>query len=193
LAKARKAADLLNRIAWILLFVAVALLISYFLVAPSKRKALIHAGLGLAIAMTIFLGLLAIARALYLDGVDPDSRRKVATVFFDTILERIRMGSRAAVVLGLLAAAVGFGLGFARRVQIPQFAGTGAWIGAHRTILSAAVVGVACFVLVLWDRPSTAVVAWIAILAIALVLAIWLVGRQAVVAPPGEAAASPGD
>jgi hypothetical protein len=106
------------------------------------------------------------------------------------ILERIRMGSRAAVVLGLLAAAIGYALGFAGRVQVPRIAGVGAWIGAHRTILSAAVVGVACFVLVLWDRPSTAAVAWITLIAVGLLIVIWVVGRQPPAIPRrGEAAA----
>jgi hypothetical protein len=193
LERARRAADLLDRLAYVLLLVALAALIAYFILAPSKRKAVIHAGLGLAVAMTIFLVLLAIARSLYLSGIDLESRRAVARVFFDTIVERIRTGSRALIVIGLLAALIGFLLGFAGRVQIPALAGAGPWIRVHRTVLGASVVGVACFVLVLWDRPSTAVVGWILVIAAVLLLTIWLVGRQAAFPPGGEAAASPGD
>jgi hypothetical protein len=190
LAEARKAADLLDRFALVLALVVVALLIGYFVLAPSKRKALIRAGLALAVSMTVFLGLLAIGRAFYLNGVDPESRREVATVFFDTLLGRLRDGSRALILLGLVVAAVGFLLGFAGRVRIPRPTGAGVWVGAHRTILSASVVAVACLLLILSDRPSTAAVAWITLIAAGLLIAIWLFSRQPPAIPQrGEAAA----
>jgi hypothetical protein len=190
LAKARKATDLLDRFAYVLPLMVVALLIAFFVLSPSKRRAVMQAGLGLAIAMTVFLGLLAIGREFYLDGVDPESRRVVATVFFDTLVERIRMGSRTLVVIGLIVAAVGFLLGFADRVPVPRLTGAGMWIAAHRAILSAAVVAAACFVLILWDQPSTAVVGWVTFIAAGLLLVIWLVGRQALSMPQGGEAAA---
>jgi hypothetical protein len=190
LAKARRASDLLDRFALLLALVVVALLISYFVLAPSKRKALMNAGLGLAISMTVFLGLVAIGRAFYLDGVEPESRRQVAAVFFDTILGRLRDGSRALILLGLIVVGVGFLLGFAGKVRVPRPVGAGVWVGAHRTILSASVVAVACLLLILTDRPSTAAVAWITLIAAGLLIAIWLVSRQPPAIPQrGEAAA----
>jgi hypothetical protein len=93
-------------------------------------------------------------------------------------------------LIGLLIAAGGFLLGFLGRVRLPRVSGVGLWISDHRTLLSATVVAVACFALIHWNQASTAVVGWITLIAAALLIALWLVGRQAPPIPQtGEAAA----
>src|SRR5262245_20871588 len=94
LEKARRAIDLLDRFAIVLTFVVAALILCFFIVAPSKRKAIMQFGLALAISMAVLLALLALGRSFYLSGVDPESRRPVAAAFFDALSVRIRDGSR---------------------------------------------------------------------------------------------------
>jgi hypothetical protein len=139
--------------------------------------------------MAILLGLIAIERSIILNGIEPESTRNVAAVFHDVIIDGLRTIGRILAVLGLVVA-------LATLLLTRERAGEGAtaharrlgdtarrWVGAHGAALQLAVAGVACVVLIAWDRPSTTTVIVLALVAILLVGAIHLLARPEHPAP----------
>lgn len=103
--QARTAATVLNAVAWVLPFTALALLIAGVLIAPDRRRGLLVGALLTAGAMLALWGGLWIARTAYL-GALPDTVRspRAAAALFD-IGVRFLVGAAqtAAVLFGLVA------------------------------------------------------------------------------------------
>jgi hypothetical protein len=208
LAKAQQGYRLITTLRWVLPFLALALLAAGIWVARRHRRALIGAALGLSASMLVLAVALLIARAIYLNSV-PQSvlPADAAGALYDTLVRFIRDGLRVLLVIGLVVAAGAFLVGpSAAAVRTRRAVGSGiawvrtrgeqaglrtgpvgTWVGAHKTLLRAAAVGVAVLIFVFWGQPSLAVVIWLVVLLLVVLGLIELLGggtRTAAVPEP---------
>ena len=178
-------------------------------VAPRHRRALIGAGLGLAVSMFALAAGLLIFRGSYLNGV-PSSKlpADAAAALFDTLVRFIRAGLRTLLVVGLVFARAAFLTGpsvTAVRIRESilsalrwlrergELAGvrtgpTGQWTYAHRKAVRISATILAVLVFVFWDRPTGAVVIVISVLLLVVLGLIELIGR-----PPPAGVPAGGD
>ena len=178
-------------------------------VAPRHRRALIGAGLGLAVSMFALAAGLLIFRGSYLNGV-PSSKlpADAAAALFDTLVRFIRAGLRTLLVVGLVVAGAAFLTGpsvTAVRIRasissalrwlrergelVGVRTGTvGQWTYAHRKALRISATTLAVLVFVFWGRPTGAVVIVIAVLLLVVLGLIELAGR-----PPAAGVPTGGD
>ena len=197
LAKAQQGYRLITTLRWLLPFLALALLAAGIWVARRHRRALIGAALGLSASMLVLAAALLIARAVYLNSV-PQSvlPADAAAALYDTLVRFIRDGLRVLLLIGLVVAAGAFLVGpSAAAVRTRRAVGSGidwvrargeraglrtgpvsTWVGAHKTLLRAAAVGVAALIFVFWGQPSLAVVIWLVVLLLVLLGVIELLG-----------------
>jgi hypothetical protein len=207
LAKAQQGYRLITTLRWVLPFLALVLFAAGIWVARRHRRALIGAALGLSASMLVLAIGLLIARAIYLNSV-PQSvlPADAAAVLYDTLVRFIKEGLRVLLVIGLVVAAgaflagpsaaavrtrraVGSGIGWVRargeRAGL-RTGPVGTWVGAHKTLLRSAAVGVAVLIFVFWGQPSLAVVIWLVVLLLVLLGVIELLagGSSATAAPP---------
>jgi hypothetical protein len=191
-ARARSAFNLLNTLGNWLPVIAMVLLALGVYVARDHRRALIGAGLGVAVGMLALALGLAVFRSIYLDAVPASVLpHDAAAVLYDTIVRFLRAGLRTVFVLGLVVAAGAFMAGgsvTATRTrqglagaigwlqQGAEGAGlrtgpVGTWVHANRRALRIGAVALASLTLVFWSRPTGKVVIGLAI-ALLVVLAI---------------------
>ncbi|HEV3291625.1 MAG TPA: hypothetical protein VG123_21820 [Streptosporangiaceae bacterium] len=198
LVKAQSAYRLINNLKIVLPILTVLLLALGVFAARGRRRALIGAGLGLAVSMLVPAAGLYLFRGIYLKGVPgnvlpPDA----AAALFDTLVRFIKDGLRTVLVVGLVVAAgaflagpsvtaVGIRNAFARGLgrvrQGGELAGVrtgpvGTWTYAHRTALRISAVALAALVFVFWGQPTAAVVIVIAVLLLVVLGLIQLIGR----------------
>jgi hypothetical protein len=185
LAKAQQGYRLITTLRWVLPFLALILLAVGIWTARRHRRALIGAALGLSASMLVLAAALLIARAIYLNSVPQTVLpADAAAALYDTLVRFIRDGLRLLLVIGLVVAAGAFLAGpstAAVRTRRAVKSGidwvrargeraglrtgpVGTWVGAHKTLLRAAAVGVAVLIFVFWGQPSLAVVIWLVIL-----------------------------
>jgi len=213
LVKAQTAYRLLNDLKIVLPILALLLLAAGVYVARNHRRALMGAGLGVAISMFVLAAGLLIFRSVYLNSV-PNSKlpADAAAVLFDTLVRFIRAGLRTLLVLGLVVAAAAFFSGSsvtAVRARSSVSSGlrwirergelvgvrtgpVGTWTYAHRKALRIGATALAVLVFVFWGKPTAAVVIGIAAVLLVVLGLIELIGRPPAVepsaAPPGGGA-----
>jgi hypothetical protein len=177
--RARSAFGLLTTLGNWLPVLALLLLALGVYVARDHRRALVGAGLGVAVAMLLLALGLAVFRSIYLDAVPASVLpHDAAAVLYDTIVRFLRAGLRTVFVLGLVVAAGAFltgpsptatrtrqslahGIGWLQRGA--EGAGlrtgpVGTWIYANRRVLRIGAVALAGLALVFWSRPTGKVV-----------------------------------
>jgi hypothetical protein len=198
LMKAQKVYRLLNTLKIVLPILAVVLLGLGVYVARSHRRALVGAGLGVAASMLVLGAALAIARSIYLGSV-PSSvlPADAAAALFDTLVRFIKTGLRLLLVVGLIVAIGAFftgpsatavrtrgafsaGLGWVRgrgeRAGL-QTSPVGRWTYTHRTALRIAAVALAAVIFVFWSQPTAVTALVIALVLLAVLGLIELIGR----------------
>jgi hypothetical protein len=107
--RVRSAFNLLTTLGNWLPVIALLLLALGVYVARDHRRALIAAGLGVAVAMLLLALGLAVFRSIYLDAVPASALpHDAAAVLYDTIVRFLRAGLRTVFVLGLVVAAGAF-------------------------------------------------------------------------------------
>lgn len=203
LARARRAAELLDRLAWGSVLAALALYAAAVLVAPDRRRALGWVGIGLLVASAVTLVGFAFARTRYREALPPTADRAAAEAVFDTLTRFVRDGFRALTVVGGLLVAAAWVAGpspAAQRLQAlagravvrgdgvapaPAPGPVSRWVGAHAGGLRAAIAAGALAVIVWWEHPTGLVV--VAVVAGALALA----GVVGALAEAGRAAPGP--
>jgi hypothetical protein len=210
LVKAQTGYRLLNDLKIVLPILTLVLLGLGVYVARSHRRALIGAGLGLAVSMVV-LGLgLAIFRGIYLGSVPPRVLpADAAAVLYDTLVRFIKDGLRVLLVTGLIVAIAAFltgpsvtavrtrgafRSGFDWIRSSGEHAGlstgpVGRWTYTHRKALRVAAVAVAALVFVFWGQPT-----WLTAVVIAIVLLVVLGLIELIGRPPAQpqVAAQPG-
>jgi hypothetical protein len=208
LVKAQGLYRALKTLRWVLPVLALLFLAAGIYIARRHRRALIGAGLGLAASMFVLGALLAIVRTLYLDNLPAASSADAAAAAFDIIVRFIRQGLRVLFVLGLVVALGGFFTGpsvtavrsrdslksgFAAIRGTVERAGltagpVGTWVYQHRMALRITAVAIAGLVFIFLGTPSGLTVLVIAIILLAVLGLIELIGR-----PPAQPAhAGPG-
>lgn len=210
LVRAQSAYRLLNTLKWVLPLLALILFAAGVYVARSHRRALIGAGLGLAVSMLVLGAGIAVARAIYLTKV-PNSTlpADAAAVIFDTVVRFIKQGLRVIAVLGLVVAIGAFFTGPSatavrtRSALMSAFGwlrGTGEraglttgpvgrWVYRYRKALWIAGIAVAALIFVFWTNPTGLVVLVIALVLLAYIGLVELIGRPPA-APVSPAAAA---
>jgi hypothetical protein len=169
--------------------------------AVRPLRALVAAGLALALAMVVLGAGLAVARGLYLDALSGQVLRlDAAEVVFDQLVSFLRATLRTVGVLGLVVALVAFlagssttarsvrggvarGIGSLRSGAEGRGVSTGrvgTWLGRHRRPVKVVVLAAAVLVLLLSAQPTPALVVGTALVAGALVLVVELVARPEV-------------
>jgi hypothetical protein len=198
--RARSAFNLLNTLGIWLPIISLILLVLGVYVAKDHRRALVGAGLGVAIAMVVLALGLAVFRSIYLDAVPASVLpHDAAAVLYDTIVRFLRLGLRTILVLALVVAAGAFLTGqSATAVRARQgLTGTigwlqgsaehaglrtgpvGIWIGANKRALRIGAVALACLALVFWGRPTGKVVLGLTLGLLIVLAIIEFLGRSA--------------
>jgi len=205
LSSARSYASLLNTLAWVLPFVALACLIASALIVRTRRRATIRAALVLVAACAFTLIVLAVARSVYLDAVK-DANKDAAAAIFDILLRNLRYGVIVLGVIGLLVAVVAYFVGPsapAVRARGLATAGIGGlrgraeehgyeggpvsrFAGAHRHGLEIAIVGVLVIVFLIWSRPTIGAIVFLAVIGLILVGVVEFLARDTERAPAEE-------
>ncbi len=201
LVQAQSLYRLLTTLKWVLPILTLILLTAGVYVARRHRRALAGAGLGLAASMVVLGVVLAIGRTIYLGKLPPTVSADAAAAAFDTIVRFIRQGLRVLLVLGLVVTLAAFFTGpsvsavktrQAFRSWLATIRGTGeradvttgpvgTWVDQHRTALRITAVAIAALVLVFWGIPTGLTVLIIAIVLVAVLGLIELIGR-----PPAQ-------
>ena len=201
LTKAQTGYRLINDLKIVLPILALLLIGLGVYLAPNHRRALVGAGLGFAASMLVLGAALAIFRSVYLNSV-PNSvlPSDAAATLFDTFVRFIKDALRTLLVVGLVVAAAAFltgpsvtavgtrrafasGLGWVRRGGERAGVTTGpagTWTFAHRKALRIGAVALAALLFVFWGRPTALVVILIAVLLLAVLGLIELIGKPPV-------------
>jgi hypothetical protein len=169
-------------------------------VAKSHRRALIAAGLGLAIGMVVLALGLALFRTAYLNAVPSNLLpHDAAAAMYDTIVRFLRIGLRSVAVLGLVVAggaflsggsvtAVRTRQGLVNAIAWLRGGATsigfrtgpvGSWVYAHKRALRIGAVAVAGLALVFWSQPTGKVVILLAALLLVVLALIEFLGQPA--------------
>lgn len=189
-AQGRDAIHRLERLSILLPILALLCLGGYIALSDSRRRGLLHAGVGLALTALLLLAAVVIGRSLYLDAIDQQLLpREAAADIFDALIGSLRGALRIAVVLALLVAAIALFAGQPLRDAAakagPRLRAAGAriaadprtsWVADHRAGAQWGVVLFGGLVLVAWDNPTAGVVLIDAVL---IAVAVWLVAALA--------------
>ncbi|WNI26415.1 hypothetical protein [Streptomyces sp. ITFR-16] len=153
------------------------------LLAVRRRRALVTAGLAVAVGAGLLgIGLWA-GRAFYLDSLPAGVSQPAAGAVFDALAGCLRAGVRLVVTVGAVVALAAWLTGHGRaadRVMAMWGGGIGAvrdaagftggpvgrWVHRARRPLNWTVVVVAVAVLVAWERPTGPVTVWITLCAL---------------------------
>lgn len=191
--------------------VAVVLIAAGVLLSAHRRKALVAAALGVAVATALLGAGLTVFRLIYLDSLPKGVSQPAATSVFDAIVRFLRTTIRNIVMLGVVVALAawltgpGRYAGLVRQLWTSGIAATratanraglrtgpvGPWVRRYRTWITWVLVAAAVLAYVLWSYPT----AWVVVgLALALLFALAIVeflARDDEGAAPGPAAREP--
>ena len=179
-------------------WISLALIAAGVLTAVHRARALVVAGLALAVSMLV-LGIgLYVARTLYLDALAGTVERlDAAEIVFDQLVAFIRAALRTVAVLGLVLAAAAYlggpsasarslrgsaGRAFATVRGWGQQRGVttgpvGTWLYAYRTFLRVVVIAIAGLVVLLAPAPTPALVVTAAAVALVVIGLLELLSR----------------
>jgi hypothetical protein len=203
LLRAQRAVRLLDRVATVMPFVVIGLVVAAVFVAPNRRRGLLLAALGVAGGMVLLALILALARNWFLDNARPENMTPQEAVgVIRTVLDPLRIAMRAVLALALVIALAAFltgpsGVAVWVRSSVGRIrdlvrgrvegerqpSAVEAWIGAHKMVLRLTIVGLAVLLLATWSYPSGAVVLGIVLVVLALLAIVELVGWNAPAAP----------
>jgi hypothetical protein len=198
--RARSAFNLLNTLGIWLPVITLILVVLGVYVAKDHRRALVGAGVGIAVAMVVLALGLAVFRSIYLDAVPASVLpHDAAAVAYDTIVRFLRLGLRTVLVLALVVAAGAFLTGqsvtavrtrqgltraIGRLQGTAEHAGlrtgpVGTWVDANKRALRIGAVAVAALALVFWGRPTGKVVLGLTLALLFVLAVIEFLGRPA--------------
>jgi hypothetical protein len=194
LVRAQTAYGTLNNVAGVLPWIALGLLVVGVYLARDRFRAMVGAGLGLALSMVVLAAGLLVARSMLVGAVPPGAAPATASGF-DIAVTYLRLGLRALLMLGLVVALAGFLAGRSesavriRRWSADRLHGirggpaaggpVSMWVRAHLRGLriSAVVLAVLAFVFV--EQPTGATILVIAALLLVVLAVIEFLGRPA--------------
>ncbi|MFD9123611.1 hypothetical protein [Kitasatospora sp. NPDC059571] len=151
--------------------------------AVNRRRALIGAGIGVALAMLLLGVMLTVFRAFYLDHLPPGANQAAAGTVYDTLVRFMRAGVRAVFAVAVIMALGAFLIGPSRpavaiRTACRRVIGSirdalfslgmklgpvGPFVHRFKRWIGAAILAVAAIILATWSYPTSAVVVWITV------------------------------
>lgn len=177
LVQAQRGVRALKALAIVMPIVALLALLGSVLLTRPWNRGMLHAALGVALAMLLLIAALAVARSVYLDALDQGTLpRDAAGEIFDTVAALLRHGVRIVVVAALALAALAFVAGLPlRRVGAAGWRRVAAspvpaWVARHDRPLMLAAGALGMLVLLAWS-PLTAAVVVVDLLLVGLVIA----------------------
>lgn len=208
LVQARNAYQLLKTLQIVLPIATLLFLAAGIYVARGHRRALIGAGLGVAASMLVLGAALAIFRSAFLGSLPPSASAPAAADAYDILVRFIRDGLRLVMTVGLVVAigalftgpsatavrtreAFKEGLGWIRASGEKAGLRTGPvgrWTYDHRKGLRVSAVALAALIFVFWSEPTGLVALAIALILLAVLGLIELIGRPSAI-PDGQAGA----
>jgi hypothetical protein len=209
-ARAQRAFNVIDTLGVWLPIIALLLIAIGVYVAKNHRRALVGAGVGVAVSMVVLALGLTIFRSIYLDAIPSDVLpHDAAAALYDTIVRFLRLGLRTVLVLALIVALGAFLTGESvtavrtRRglaTAIGRLRGgaeragwntgpVGAWVYRNKLALRIVAVSVAALALVFWDRPTGKVVIGLSLALLVVLAVIEFLGRPS--EPAREVSASP--
>jgi hypothetical protein len=181
LVSAQSAVRLLKAVAIVLPVLSLLCLAGAVFLSRSRRRGLLQAAVGVALAMLLLVAALGVARSAYLDALGSGALpRQAAADIFDTLAVFLRDGLRivlfAAVILALVSYLFGLPLGamWSRVVTDSRRR----WFALHRNALLLVVVGLGGMTLVVRDAPTGGDVLVVALAVLVLSGAIVALGLQ---------------
>lgn len=155
--------------------------------APSRRVALMAAGIGIGIMMCGLLVGLAVMRQIYLDAVTPEAQSQdAAAAVYDTLVRFLRQAVLTVLLTALLTVITGYLYGRGRGATAVRSAvdrstetaghalartgvttgAVGRWLRTNRALTTGAVIGAGGLTLFLWNYPTPASVALLLLLVV---------------------------
>jgi hypothetical protein len=206
LVRAQAAYNTLNTVAGVLPWIVLGLLVVGVYLARDRFRAMVGAGLGVALSMVVLAAGLLVARSLLVGAVPPGAAPATASGF-DIAVTYLRLGLRALLVLGLVIALAGFLAGRSdtavriRRWSAERLHGirggpaaggpVSTWVRSHVRGLRIGAVVLAVLAFVFLEQPTGAVILVIAALLLVVLAVIEFLGRPAHVEPISADAAVP--
>ena len=194
LVSAQRGIRLLKTLSWLLPFLALLFLAGSVYLSRPRRRGLLHATIGVAVAMLLLVAALAVARSAYLDALGAGALpQDAAADIFDTVAAFLRNGLRVVLIVAVLLALVvfAFGLPLGSLWQKVVSSPRRAWIARNRTVLLAIVGGLAGLALVVQAPLTGGAVLVIALVTAVLAGLIYTLGLPAGASPAAHEAASP--
>jgi len=210
--RVRSGFNLLNTLGIWLPIIMLILLVLGVYVAKDHRRALVGAGIGVAVSMVVLALGLAVFRSIYLDAVPATVLpHDAAAVLYDTVVRFLRLGLRLVLVLGLVVAAgafltgrsvtavrtrqglshaIGWLAGGAERAGFST-GPVGSWVYANKRALRIGAVTLAALALVFWGRPTGKVVLGLTLALLVVLAVIEFLGRRPAQGAVEVAAAAP--
>ena len=100
---------LLKAVAIVLPVLALLCLVGSVFLARQRRRGVLRAGIGLAVAMLLLIAALAVARSAYLSALSSGALPSdAASDIFDTLVALLRQGVRVVVVVAIVVALIAF-------------------------------------------------------------------------------------
>lgn len=190
----------LNRLFILLSILTLLFLIGSVLLAFERRRALMYAGVGVAVMMALFEVVLVLARSTYLGVADGAGIPHDASVALWRVLTfYLRASSRSIFFLGVVIVIIAALVKVLRGNSVPALAQRAAaagwdlgpaalWVARYRKAISIGVLVLGFVVLIAWTDPTPLVLLIIAIVVVVLVAAVLFVSSQsALVAGTGVA------
>lgn len=187
LVRLQNAYQLIDVLGGLLPYLSLGLLAAGVLAAQRRSRALVVAGLSLAVAMVLLGAGLLIGRSLYATSLPPTVQRvDTAVSIYDQVVSLLRIELRVGLVLGLLVAIIAFvagGTPAARHLrasssQAAQWIRTagerrgvttgpvGVWLDEQRVLVRVVVIALAALALVLADMLTPAYVITVFVIAL---------------------------
>ena len=181
LASVQDYAKLLDKLAWVLPVLTLLLFGLAILIAPRRRKAVLHTGVGVTIAMAVSVIGYGFARTTYLDNLPSTVQsHAAAAAVFDTVTRYVERGFRTLLAIGLLVWLAAWLAGPSRpaeavrrqwnraagRVGADEVGPVNRWVAANVMGLRIGLVAVLLVLLLAWTRPTGLVVLGFALVAL---------------------------
>jgi hypothetical protein len=190
LVSAQGGVRLLKAVAIVLPVLSLACLAGAVFLSRSRRRGLLHAAIGLTLAMLLLVAATGVARSAYLDALGSGALpRDAASDIFVTLAAFLRDGVRIVIVVAVAVALVSYLLGLPLRALWSRVVTDSrrGWFALHRNALLSVVVGLGGLTLVVRDAVSGRDVLVVTLIVAALCGAILALGVRS----PVEGEATP--
>jgi hypothetical protein len=200
LEQAQALTDLLQKLAWLLPFVALLCLGGGIALAPNRRRRLMWTAIWVGLAVAIQLALVKVGRNFYLEAITASGvRRGSAGAVWDQLTTFMRQSGRTMIVLAAIVAIAAWiagpsrgavriralwtgGLGRPRSARGDTDPGAGpipAFVARSKNGLRIAGAAIALAVLIFWNHPKGITVLGVAIGLVIYLAVVEILGRSA--------------